>query len=328
MCKNPFIKDVMPLGCGQCLPCRVKRRREWTNRIMLESMLHDHNAFVTLTYNDENLPPNNSLLMSDIQKWQKNLRYHANIDLRFFSVGEYGDEGKRPHYHAAVFGFKGCASYSTKCPCIACETLRASWQKGFVLNGTLTKDSASYVSGYVTKKMTDRNPQEKYEKLIKKGRLKSAQKYKEKVIDYLDGRAPEFAKMSLGSKKNPDERFQGGLGYGALPTLQSMLETNDGCDLLAELNDVPDIVKIGGKEMLLGRYLKNKLRQRIGVNETHVEEKMQKLREEKIAEYLAYREEVPKEKALSQKEFLIDKHLQKVRNLEKRMSLKNKKGVL
>ena len=51
------MKDAVPFGCGQCLPCRVNKRRLWTNRIMLESMCHDDNAFVTLTYNDDNIPP-------------------------------------------------------------------------------------------------------------------------------------------------------------------------------------------------------------------------------------------------------------------------------
>ena len=141
-----------------------------------------------------------------------------------------------------------------------------------------------------------------------------------------------------------------------------MLETEHGCNLIHELNDVPDIIKIGGKQMLLGSYLKNKLRERIGIvtkehiettqkkiwflnkdmewdynietttkkrttNETK-EKKLSLLRQEKIEEYLSYREENPSLKALSQKEFLIDKHLQKVRDLEKRMTLKNSKGEL
>ena len=138
LCKNPYIQDAVPFGCGQCLPCRVNKRRLWSNRIMLESMCHEDNAFVTLTYNEDNLPEKGNLVPKHLKDWQKRLRYHANIDLRFFSVGEYGDQTKRPHYHAAIFGFKGCASMDFNCPCIYCKTLRASWEKGHVLNGTLT----------------------------------------------------------------------------------------------------------------------------------------------------------------------------------------------
>ena len=318
MCKNPYMKDAVPYGCGQCLPCRVNKRRLWTHRIMLESLCHEDNAFITLTYDNENLPENATLVPKDLKDFQKRLRYHANIDLRFFSVGEYGEKTQRPHYHAAVFGFKGCASLDLKCPCTYCETLRRSWTKGHVLNGSLTQDSAGYIAGYVTKKMTDRKPQEKYEKLLKKGKKELAEQYKERVIDTLNGRFPEFARMSL----------KPGIGAPALDTIQHMLETEHGCNLIHELNDVPDLIKIGGKQMLLGSYLKNKLRERIGIDEKTKEKKMLQLRQEKIEEYLSYREENPSLSALSQKEFLIDKHLQKVRDLEKRITLKPNKGEL
>jgi len=312
------MKDAVPFGCGQCQPCRVNKRRLWTHRIMLESMCHEDNAFITLTYDNENLPQCGTLVPEHLRNWQKNLRYHSGVDLRFFSVGEYGEQTQRPHYHAAVFGFKGCASLNPKCPCIYCKTLRASWKKGHVLNGTLSKDSASYIAGYVTKKMTDRYPQEKYEQLLKKGKNKLAQEYKTRVIDTLQGRHPEFARMS----NRP------GIGAPAIPTIMDMLETDHGCDLISELNDAPDIIKIGGQEMLLGSYLKNKLRERIGIDEKTKEKKLSQLRKEKIEEYLSYREETHFTEALSQKEFLIDKHKQKVRNLEKRLSFKHQKGEL
>ena len=166
--------------------------------------------------------------------------------------------------------------------------------------------------------MTDRNPQKKYEDLLKKGKTALAEEYKSRVIDVLQGRHPEFSRMSL----------RPGIGAPALPTLQHMLETEHGCNLLAELNDVPDMIKIGGKQMLLGSYLKNKLRKSIGVGDETKEKKLSQLRTEKIEEYLSYRKEVEPQKALSQKEFLIDKHKQKVRNLEKRLTFKQEKGEL
>jgi hypothetical protein len=361
LCSNPYIKDTIPHGCGQCLGCRVNKRRAWTNRILLESMCHESSAFVTLTYDEGHLPKDYSLDPKHVTKWQKNLRYHSGLDLRFFSVGEYGEKTKRPHYHAAVFGLPGCASQNLKCPCSACETLRASWKKGHVFNGTLTKDSASYIAGYVTKKMTDKDPQQKYENLIKKGKPALAEEYKKRVIDFLEGKHPEFARMS----NRP------GIGAGPnnvmIDTLMDLLETDYGCDLIAELQDAPDIIKIGGQEILLGSYIKNHLRKRLGIapnkeviteSITHTflnydennnpfwdkkvetttktrskseiqEKKMQKLRSEKIEEYHTYREELPlASKALSQKEFLIDKHKQKVRDLTKRLSTKTQKGVL
>jgi hypothetical protein len=281
-------------------------------------MCHEDNAFVTLTYNDENVG-SGTLIPEHLKNWQKSLRYYTDAKLRFFSVGEYGEKTKRPHYHAAVFGFKGCASLDHKCPCIYCKTLRASWTKGHVLNGTLTKDSAGYIAGYVTKKMTDRNPQEKYERLLKQGKEKIAEEYKTRVVDELDGKHPEFARMSL----------KPGIGAPVIPTLRNMLWTEYGSELLYDLNDAPDIIKIDGKELALGRYLKNKLRDSLGVSDETKEAKMSLLRQERIEEYLSYRQEIENPlQALSQKEFLIEKHKQKVRDLEKRYSYKKQKGVI
>ena len=107
-CSNPFMKDSMAYGCGQCIACRNKKRKEWTSRIILEAMAHGDAAFVTLTYNDENLPKYGTLVPEHAKDWQKRIRYYAkeriNADLRFFTVGEYGEQTQRPHYHAIVFG--------------------------------------------------------------------------------------------------------------------------------------------------------------------------------------------------------------------------------
>ncbi len=155
---------VKVFGCGQCLPCRISKRREWTHRMMLESMLHEESTFVTLTYNDENLPHGGQLDPVHVQNWLKYLRkalYPQKV--RFYLVGEYGDETMRPHYHVALFGV-GKESE---------EAIKETWSHGFVQVGTLTCHSAQYIAGYVTKKMN------------KPGDCRLGIRY------------PEFARMSL-----------------------------------------------------------------------------------------------------------------------------------
>ena len=104
LCKKPF----RGFGCGQCLPCRIVKRRIWTHRIMLEAQMHEKCSFLTLTYDPENEPPGRTLDPDDVQLWMKRfrerLRSEYGIFVRQYLIGEYGDETQRPHYHSAPFG--------------------------------------------------------------------------------------------------------------------------------------------------------------------------------------------------------------------------------
>lgn len=49
---NQFIR----VSCGKCAACQNQRVKKWVNRLDQESFNHKYTFFVTLTYNDENLP--------------------------------------------------------------------------------------------------------------------------------------------------------------------------------------------------------------------------------------------------------------------------------
>lgn len=53
----PNYKDF-PLPCGKCTGCKLERSRQWAVRLMHEAQLHKKTSFITLTYNDEELPNN------------------------------------------------------------------------------------------------------------------------------------------------------------------------------------------------------------------------------------------------------------------------------
>lgn len=100
--------------------------------------------FLTLTYNDDNLPGGDSLVPSDLQLWIKRFRKEISPRLiKYYAVGEYGERYNRPHYHAIVYNCdKGDA-----------DIIRDTWCKGFVHVGTVTEDSINYVCGYIQKKL-------------------------------------------------------------------------------------------------------------------------------------------------------------------------------
>lgn len=126
-------------------------------------MQHRASSFVTLTYDDEHLPEGGTLVPRDAQLFLKRLRkLVAPMSLRFFLVGEYGEQRERPHYHLALFGMG-----------LEGEALvHKAWGMGFTQTAFLTQQSAQYIAGYVVKKLTD--PDDR--------RLK--------------GRHPEFSRMS------------------------------------------------------------------------------------------------------------------------------------
>ena len=235
-CANPYVSVGLAFGCGQCMPCRYNRRRIWATRITVEAAQYKDNAFVTCTYR-WNYPPA-SLAPRDMQLFIKRLRkaYHdlTGRKFRFFGVGEYGDGSGHPHYHYMLFNFPTCAyrrsRYSARVVncCVWCDMVRDAWGKGFVFLGECENDSAGYIAGYVTKKMT--------------------------AVDdpWLQGRHPEFARMSL----------KPGIGAGAVfdvaHTLLSYQNTLD------TMSDVPGELRIGAKRMPIGRYLHQRLRVAVG----------------------------------------------------------------
>lgn len=127
------------------MACMINRKRLWTHRIMLESMCHANNVFVTLTYNPEHLE-SDSLIPRHLTLYIKRLRERVSpIKFRYYAVGEYGEESQRPHFHLAIFGLGFC------------DAIIDAWNgQGFVSVGTLTFQSAAYVGGYVTKKLVNK----------------------------------------------------------------------------------------------------------------------------------------------------------------------------
>lgn len=146
--------------CGRCVGCRLEYSRQWAVRCMHEASLYDANAFVTLTYRDEELPLRGSLAPGDLQLFFK--RFRRKIEpqrVRFFAAGEYGAVSGRPHYHACLFGFDFPDKYlwtvRNKHPVYRSPMLEKLWDVGNSEIGSVTFESAAYVARYIMKKSYD-----------------------------------------------------------------------------------------------------------------------------------------------------------------------------
>lgn len=152
------------VSCGQCKGCRLDRSRQNATKMILENELHEKSIFLTLTYDDEHLPEDNSLHKEHLQKFIKNLRrqinYHIDSEqkIRFFGCGEYGNLYSRPHYHVIIFGFsppdKRLISNSSGNKLYTSPFLEKIWKKGFISFGMVTFESCAYVARYILKKIT------------------------------------------------------------------------------------------------------------------------------------------------------------------------------
>lgn len=156
-------QGIISVPCGQCVACRIQRSKEWKIRCLFELKSFDDVAsFVTLTYDDEHLPSNCSLVKADFQKFMKRLRRDVPTKLKYYACGEYGEKTGRPHYHAIIFGLS--PNETTR------QLLKDNWRlcDSFRFNGLksglaeVTADSIGYVTGYIHKKVLGKGMQEAY----------------------------------------------------------------------------------------------------------------------------------------------------------------------
>lgn len=145
------------IPCGKCIGCAADRRLEWAIRMCHEAQGHDQNSFLTLTYDDNHLV--DKLDVEHCQQFIRDLRYAADVPIRYFITGEYGDQTRRPHYHAIIFGadfLGGRYTYRISDQLYGNKWLEDVWRfRGHIAIGQFSTATAMYVAGYVNKKLDD-----------------------------------------------------------------------------------------------------------------------------------------------------------------------------
>lgn len=175
MCISPIVKknkkinhlskaneQTTQVPCGKCAQCAKDKINSWYFRIQQEVKISSSVHFVTLTYDENNVPTINgkkTLVKRDCQLFIKRLREYEKNEIRYYLVGEYGTNTKRPHYHAIMFNIADP------------KNIEKAWGKGFTFSPPLDKKGHEirYVLKYIQKEKTKRNEVEPEFSLMSKG---------------------------------------------------------------------------------------------------------------------------------------------------------------
>lgn len=158
-----FVPIWVAFTCGKCVECGIQKQKDWRSRMFLEQLCYDRPPlFLTLTYNDSNLPAN-GVSKEDIAKFFNRLHLYCtrlcgpttfSNNWRHICFSEYGSLRHRPHYHAVLFDFP----YEWFCPddldiaiVKANDFIHKCWGKGFTLTKVVDSRAFHYVSKYVGK---------------------------------------------------------------------------------------------------------------------------------------------------------------------------------
>lgn len=215
----------------------------------------------------------------------KKLRKNYGKPLRYFAVGEYGEETERPHYHLALFGLGTDGVGRLRNHGISYNSdplVDRCWALGKTDVKDLVPETAAYLCGYVVKKLNSPSDPK------------------------LGGRYPEFALMS----RRP------GIGAPAMASIAEAL-VKSGVDEVVE--NPPYAIYHGTRVMPLGRYLRTKLVEQLGDRVLDRKEFDIETSEKMLAVYLDYVEAAGEEKTVKQVYMEVNK--QKFRNEKNRSKI-------
>lgn len=162
--------------CGKCEACLARRSEMWTTRLCLEDSYSKTSWFVTLTYDECNVPVlcddgsvkrgcdvdslfevPRVLKKKDFQDFFKRFRYYLRKELHleddqdlpisYFCCGEYGGKFGRPHYHMLLFFKQHYVNFDFVSKCV-----NEAWKNGQYKIGNVTPKSCRYCAKYSLKK--------------------------------------------------------------------------------------------------------------------------------------------------------------------------------
>jgi len=157
-----------PGDCGKCLNCLKKRKAQWAFRLAETNRVAFSSYFVTLTYDDKNVPVGDGVLTINYDDHKtfihelkakespKALAKRESISgeehsrrerkilergkFAYYGVAEYGDGLGRPHFHYLLFNVRDTRNIET------------AWGKGIVdIDPDVNINNIDYVLKYMVK---------------------------------------------------------------------------------------------------------------------------------------------------------------------------------
>lgn len=228
--------------------------------------MHQSNSFITLTYNEKNIPDDGSLDVRHFQLFMKRLRKKIGCPIRYYHCGEYGASLGRPHYHAIIFGYdfpdkrvwKTTKKKSQEIKLYRSAELEQIWQYGYSSIGDVTFESAAYVARYIMKKITG-----------------------EDAASHYQGKKPEYTTMSRrpGLAKNWYDRFECDVYPSDFVVMRGQkMRPPKYYDNLYEIVSPADFVRLKQKRKANAeKHVDNNTNDRLLVREAVTKQKMKRL---------------------------------------------------
>lgn len=192
--ENTVTGDYLQVDCGKCNFCLANRRDDWAFRMNEEAKHSQTNHFITLTYDQKNVPrvydDKDKMYLTlrkeecykflhNMKKFQRrNLskREREEWKIKYYAVGEYGSEEftTRPHYHLITF--------NTHPLTLEAMQDKKIWGKGIVDASNVNGGAAAYCAKYIIDRLPfpEEDPREECFSTMSRGRTGGiASKYME-----------------------------------------------------------------------------------------------------------------------------------------------------
>lgn len=193
---------TFPADCGKCLKCLIKRKAQWSFRMVEEKRMSFSSYFVTLTYDDIHLPWGDGVSTvnkNDHKEFIKKLKYYEQEKLlhvrkyisaeelerkknnikedgkfKYYGVSEYGDLKGRAHWHYILFNVRDIANINTAWTTTLYDSENKPYNgepKGKVQIDDCNVNTIDYVLKYMVKDHTnqDYSNREKEKSFMSKG---------------------------------------------------------------------------------------------------------------------------------------------------------------